>query len=265
MEFISITNDPMVARLFESAGIHDVMVDLEIIGKQERQQGLNTVISCHSMDDISTIRNVLTKSNLLVRVNPIHAGSKDEIEEVIARKADIVMLPMFTTAEEVAQFVEAIEGRAKVYLLLETAQAMVRIDDILAVNGIDAIHIGLNDLSISMGLDFLYEPLIGGIVEYICSKIKVHKIKYGFGGVSRLSRGKLILSEHFRLWSQMVIINRDFRYYMESYEEIIQTVDMKYEIDLINEYLESLVTKDAEYLESNRIKLVAEIKSQIRS
>jgi len=148
MEFISITNDPMVARLFESAGIHDVMVDLEIIGKQERQQGLNTVISCHSMDDISTIRNVLTKSNLLVRVNPIHAGSKDEIEEVIARKADIVMLPMFTTAEEVAQFVEAIEGRAKVYLLLETAQAMVRIDDILAVNGIDAIHIGLNDLSI---------------------------------------------------------------------------------------------------------------------
>ena len=63
----------------------------------------------------------------------------------------------------------------------------------------------------------------------------------------------------------MVIINRDFRYYMESYEEIIQTVDVKYEIDLINEYLESLVTKDAEYLESNRIKLVAEIKSQIRS
>ena len=38
MEFISITNDPELAKYFEYCGINDIMVDLEIIGKKERQK-----------------------------------------------------------------------------------------------------------------------------------------------------------------------------------------------------------------------------------
>jgi len=264
MEFISITNDVKLAQYFEYCGIDDIMVDLEIIGKAERQKGRNTVISVHSYEDIEKIKNCLTTSKCLVRINSIYEGSEQEIEEAIKRKADIIMLPMFKTVAEVETFITLVDDRALKYLLLETPQALVRVDDILDVKGIDAVHIGLNDLSIGMGLDFLYEPLIGGIIEYLCQKFAKKKIKYGFGGVSRLEKGKLILSEHFRLGSSMVIINRDFRKYKDKYEEVIQEINMQYEIDKINRYLESLENISSSELENNKLKLKVDIQKQIQ-
>lgn len=263
MEFISITNDIKLAQYFEYCGIDDIMVDLEIIGKRERQKGLNTVISVHSFEDIDKIKNCLTTSQCLVRINPIYEGTEQEIEEAINRKADIIMLPMFKTATEVETFVKLVDNRALKYLLLETPQALVRVDDILDIKGIDAVHIGLNDLSIGMGLDFLYEPLIGGLIEYLCQKFAKKGIKYGFGGVSRLEKGKLILSEHFRLGSSMVIINRDFRKYKDKYEDVIKEVNMKDEIDKINRYLISLENISEYELEENRLQLKSDIQKQI--
>lgn len=263
MEFISITNKVPVAEYFEQSGINDIMIDLEIIGKEERQKGLNTVISSHNLDDVERIKKCLKKSKCLVRINPIHPNTEQEIEEVIKRKADIIMLPMFKTVEDVKIFVKQIDNRAQKYLLLETPQAMVRIDEILEIEGIDAIHIGLNDLSIGLGLTFLYEPLIGGIVEYLAKKIVPRNIKFGFGGVSRLEKGKNIISEHVRLGSQMVIINRDFRNYKETVDEIKQTIDAKEEIKKIREYIIILKQSNLEILDKNRLNLIKEIKEQI--
>jgi len=265
MEFISITNEVKLAQYFEYCGIDDIMIDLEIIGKKERQKELNTVISSHNIDDIDKIKNCLTNSKCIVRINPIYKGTEKEIEESITRGADIIMLPMFKRVEEVETFVNLIGDRAMKYLLLETPQALVRVDDILNVNGIDAIHIGLNDLSIGMGLDFLYEPLIGGIIEYLCKKFAKKGIKYGFGGVSRLEKGKLILSEHYRLGSSMVIINRDFRKYKDTYEEVIKEIDMQYEIRKINQYLDNLQNISDDELEQNRLLLKSEIQKQIKT
>jgi hypothetical protein len=263
MEFISITNQIQIAEYFEQCGIDDIMVDLEIIGKRERQKDLNTVVSAHSIEDVEKITKSLKRSKCLVRINPIHPNSDTEIEEVIKRKADIIMLPMFTNAEEVKVFINRVDNRALKYLLLETPQAMVRIDDILEVKGIDAIHIGLNDLSIGMGLSFLYEPLIGGIVEYLAHKIVPRKIKFGFGGVSRLEKGRNIISEHVRLGSQMVILNRDFRNYKETLAEIRQEVDVEKEIKKLELFIRSLEKSSSEVLEANRQSLIAEIKTQI--
>lgn len=264
MEFISITNDPELAKYFEYCGINDIMVDLEIIGKKERQKGLNTVISGHVLDDVNTIKSVLSCSKCLVRINPIYADSKIEINEVINRGADIIMLPMFKTVEEVENFIDTVGTRAQKYLLLETPQALARMDDILSVDGIDAVHIGLNDLSLGMGLDFLYELLIDGIVEYLAIKIKKRKIKFGFGGVSRLEKGKLILSEHYRLGSEMVIINRNFRYYKDNLTEIATQMDFKNELMKIKEYLKDLETCTVEELEKNKLALKLEISDYIK-
>lgn len=263
MELISITNNIKLAKYFEKCGIDDIMIDLEIIGKKERQKGLNTVISAHCIDDIDKIKTQLSHSKCLVRINPIYDSSELEIKNVLAHDPDIIMLPMFTKADEVKRFVDLVGDRAMKYLLLETPQAMVRIDDILDVQGIDAIHIGLNDLSIGMGLDFLYEPLIGGIVEYLSQKIKERHLRFGFGGVSRIEKCRLILSEHFRLGSSMVIINRDFRNYKDSLEEIIQDIDMEYEIKKIRNYLKQLESIDLIELEQNKVLLNKEIKIQI--
>lgn len=214
LKLMYITNNPEVARLAESCGVDRIFVDLEMLGKEARQGHLDTVISKHSMEDVSAIRGAIAQSNLLVRVDPINPDSQRQIDEVIARGADIIMLPMFTTADEVHSFVQMVNGRTRTCLLIETPQAMVRIDDILSVPGIDEVHIGLNDLHLGLKLDFMFELLSSGIVEYICKRIRAHGIPYGFGGIARIGYGMLpaekIICEHYRLQSGMAILSRSF-------------------------------------------------------
>jgi len=244
MEFIYITNDPELAQYAQDSGVDRIMIDLEYLGKRERQGHLDTVISAHSLQDINRVRNVLHKSKLLVRVNPIHSGSEREINEAISRGADIIMLPMFKTCREVESFISIINGRAANSLLLETSQALVRVDDILQIDGIDEVYIGLNDLHLSMGLDFMFELLSGGIVEYVTTKIKKKGIRFGFGGISRLGGGvvdsRLVLSEHVRLGSQVVILSRDFHGRANSLDELKKLIDLEDEIKKIRSYLSYL-------------------------
>ena len=78
-----ITNNPKVAEAAQDCDVRRVWIDLETLGKEERQKGMNTVKSQHSLSDISLLRNVIDKSELLVRVNPINPGSKEEINEAV--------------------------------------------------------------------------------------------------------------------------------------------------------------------------------------
>lgn len=207
--------DPESAAKAQSAGIDRIFYDLEYVGKVERQQGRNTVISHNNIDDIPAVRKVLKISQLLVRTNPIHVYSKQELEKVIAYGADIVMLPMVFDQYDVENYVRMVAGRVKVCIMIETAQALARIDKILAVPGVDEIFIGLNDLHISMGLTFMFELLSDGLVEYVANKCNAANIPFGFGGIARIGEGMLpcdyILGEHVRLGSQSVILSRTFK------------------------------------------------------
>ncbi|MHA6643018.1 aldolase/citrate lyase family protein [Mesorhizobium sp. A623] len=214
MDLIYIANRAAHVEAADTAGVDRIMVDLEILGKQERQGHLDTLISSHSLDDIDFVRRRLTRSSLMVRINPIHDGSAAEIDAVVARGAEIVMLPMFMTAEEVQTFASLLNGRARLSLLLETAQALGRAGQILSVPGIDEVHIGLNDLHLALGLDFMFEVLAGGLIDHLAGLCRARRIKFGFGGIARLGRGLLpaddILLEHARLGSSQVILSRDF-------------------------------------------------------
>jgi hypothetical protein len=215
MDLILITNDPARAACAQAAGVDRVMIDLEVNGKDARQGHLDTVISRHTLADLEPVRAVLGTTELLVRVNPLEAGSRDEIDRCIAGGARTIMLPMFTRAAEVRRFVELVGGRARTCLLLETPQAFVRADDVLDCPGIDEVHIGLNDLHLGMGLTFMFELLAHGIVERLAGQLASRGIKFGFGGVARVGGGplsaRLVLSEHVRLGSSQVILSRDFQ------------------------------------------------------
>ncbi|MBT2694460.1 aldolase/citrate lyase family protein [Bacillus sp. ISL-55] len=214
LKLMYITNDENVAKIAENSQVDWVFIDLEINGKDERQGHLDTVISRHSINDVKKIRRVLTKAELLVRVNPIYEGSEQEINKVIKDGADIIMLPFFKTVEEVQTFVDYVNGRVKTCLLLETAEAVENIDAILSIKGIDYIHIGLNDLHLSYGMQFMFELLVNGMVESLCNKIKGKGITYGFGGIAQVGQGALpaenIIGEHYRLGSSMAILSRSF-------------------------------------------------------
>ena len=209
-----ITNNVNVALIAEKAGVDRIWIDLETLGKEERQKGMNTVKSHHTINDIKAIAPKLTKAEMLVRVNPWNPTSKAEIDAVIDAGAQIIMLPMWKTKEDVVNFINAVKGRVRTTLLLETKEAEDCLDDVLKLDGIDEIHIGLNDLHLSYKLDFMFELLTNGTVERIINKIKKKGIPYGFGGISHLGDGLIpaerIIMEHYRLGSTRAILSRGF-------------------------------------------------------
>lgn len=220
IKLMYITNKPAVAKIAESVGVDWIFIDMEFIGKDSRQGGLDTVQNHHTVEDVKNIRKAITKAELLVRVNPIHdalenyPSSKEEIDAVIEAGADIIMLPFFKTVEEVRAFIDYVGGRAKTLLLVETVEAADLIDEILEVPGIDMIHLGLNDMHLELGMKFMFQLLADGTVNMLGGKIKAKGIPFGFGGIATLDGGALpgsmVLKEHVRLGSSMVIVSRSF-------------------------------------------------------
>lgn len=214
LDYMFITNNPRVAETAQDCGVKRVWVDLETLGKEERQKDMNTVKSKHSLQDISVLREVLNSSDLLVRINPINPCSKTEISEAIDRGADMLMLPMFKTVEEVKTFLDYVDGRAKTTLLFETKESFKLQEDILKFGGFDEAHIGLNDMHLSYHLTFMFELLSNGLVETMCNKFKDYGIPYGFGGIAKIGEGLLpaerIIAEHYRLGSTRAILSRSF-------------------------------------------------------
>lgn len=208
-----ITNDLKIAKIAEQCGVNRIWIDLEKLGKTERQKNINSVKSNHSIQDILKIKPFLSEAELLVRINPWNNNSIEEINKVIDAGADIIMLPMWKTYLEVDNFLRAVGKRVKTTLLLETKEAVNCIDEVLHLE-FDEIHIGLNDLHLSYGLTFMFELLSNGIVEDLCKKFILKKIPYGFGGIARLGYGLLpaekIIMEHYRLKSSRVILSRSF-------------------------------------------------------
>lgn len=214
LNLIYITNNPEIALIAEKYGVERIMVDLETIGKEERQKNMNTVKSHHTVTDVRVVSRMLTKAEMLVRVNPWNETSVDEIESVIAAGAGRIMLPMWKTVSEVDSFLKTVDRRVHTTLLLETKESVEIIDDILEHPLLDEIHIGLNDLHLSYGLTFMFELLANGIVENLCCKFKNKGIQYGFGGIAKIGEGTLpaenIVMEHYRLGSTRVILSRSF-------------------------------------------------------
>lgn len=213
IKLMYITNKPEIAIIAQNAGVDRIFVDLEKIGKEERQPN-DSVKSDHTLEDIKTIKKVLNKSELLVRVNSIYKNSEDEINQAIENGADILMLPYFKTVQEVQLFLKYVNGRVKTSLLVETKEAVEKMNEILALSGIDEIHIGLNDLHLSYHLDFMFELLCNGVVEDLCNIFKQHNLPFGIGGFGKLYTGDLpaekILIEHYRLGSTAAILSRSF-------------------------------------------------------
>ena len=220
LKLMYITNRPDIALIAEKNGVDRIFVDMEYIGKAERQGNLDTVKNHHTIHDIQVLRGVLTHSELLVRVNPIHEktdeydSSEEEIEATVKAGADIIMLPFFKTVEEVKRFLRIVNGRVRAMLLLETPEAVEVLDEILDIPGIDEIHIGINDLSLGYHKRFMFELLTDGTVERLCRRIAQKGIFYGFGGIASLGRGlvpaELIIKEHYWLGSRMAILSRSF-------------------------------------------------------
>jgi len=260
IELIQITNDPAFARRCDALEGMRLWVDLERLGKAERQAGRNTFISEHQLDDVARIKDVLRRAPLMVRVNPLNPQSADEVDAVLARGADLLMLPMFTTADELRAFSALVAGRAPVVPLLETAGALRSLDDWITTPGLNEVYVGLNDLHLSLGLHFMFQPLASGMVERVADVARSHGLRFGFGGVARLDEGLLpgrdVLAEHVRLGSKAVILSRTFHRPAESGlpEHPFET-----EVDRLRQVEFELSQRSAAQQEADRVRIAGVI------
>lgn len=260
LELMYITNSPAVALIAEKNGVDRIWIDLETLGKEERQKNMNSVKSHHTLQDVEVISNMLTKSECMVRINPWNENSIDEIEKVIAAGANRIMLPMWKTVEEADIFLKTVNRRIKTTLLLETKEAAESLDDVLRLPLVDEIHIGLNDLHLSYGLTFMFELLANGTVEQLCVKMKNAGIKYGFGGVARIGEGMLpaerVIMEHYRLGSTRAILSRSFCNTEEITDiSVIEKVFAE-NVRILREYEKTMPSKNTSEYMDNRSKIV---------
>lgn len=214
MELMIIENDVNRCRFYDECGVERIFIDIERLGKNERQGHLSTVISDHEIDDIKNIKPNLKNSEILLRINPLNPETKQEVDSGIDAGANIIMLPMFKGPSEVREFIRLVDGRVKSSLLLETPAALFRLDDILEIDGIDEIHIGLNDMHLALGLDFMLEIYKSPILELACKKIKNKGISLGIGGIAPIElgdvKGRYVLTEALRLGCERMILSRAF-------------------------------------------------------
>jgi hypothetical protein len=209
-----ITNAPVTAAHAVASGVDLVFVDLEIKGKHARQGARSTVISGHSLDDVAAVRAVVPPGRLLVRLNPWDANSPPEVEAVIARGADRVMLPMFRGPAELEELVRVVDGRCAVVGLLETAEAAEQAHEVAALAGIERIHIGLNDLHLALQRRFMFELLVDGTVSRVAVAMRARNMPFGIGGLARVGEGlvpaECLIAEHVALGSSAAILSRTF-------------------------------------------------------
>ena len=268
IKLMYITNEPQTACIVEQSGVDRIFIDLEVRGKAERQGHVDSVKSHHTLDDINRMRDTLTKAELLVRTNALHEKSKQEIDEVVSRGAEIVMLPMWTSADDARRFRDMVNGRARVMLLLETIGAEHDIDQLLVEDGFDEVHIGLNDLHLQYKMKFMFELLANGKVDEIMAKLEAAGMFCGFGGVAGLNGGLIsgrnVLTEHYRLKSQMAILSRSFC-------DTSKTTDLDQLQQIFNQgvkemrdFEQFLTQQPAEYFEQNRLEVIRKVNEIVK-
>lgn len=244
MNFMLITNKVDIARHAVDCGVKRIFLDLEVLGKYERQGHLDTVISDHSLEDIRYMRDALKEAELLVRINPLNSSSRTEINKAIEYGADIIMLPMFTSESDINQIGEMINGRARFIPLIETKLAAENIEYYVNSPYVSEFYIGLNDLHRDIGLKFMFELLCNSYVESLVEIIKRANKPFGFGGISRIGHGdlpaELILSEHVRLGSSSVILSREFHQRAESLSELSSKIDLGFEVNRLLSKIEEM-------------------------
>lgn len=256
MQFLMILDNPEIARFVCQHDEIMPMVDLEYIGKAERQGHLNTWKSKQVPADITRIREAVPQAHLVVRVNPIHPGSQAEIDEAIARGADAVMLPMFFEMDELARFCDILNGRAEAVPLFETARSVQLLPEMVRQLGLRRLHIGLNDLHLDLGMSFLFEPLLRDILEEPAAAMRAAGTVFGIGGLARAHEGvvspEYLLGEHVRLGSTAAILSRTFHRNPTSLQEMQASMDFAAELGALQSIYAGFLHKTPEELEANR-------------
>lgn len=180
-----MTASPAQAAAAQAAGVDRIGIDLEVRGKAERQVSRPSWIAGHSLDDLRAVASCLRTAKLFARIHPFALGGREELEQVLSLGAQVVMLPMFTSAAQAIEFVRAVDGRAVPVLLVETVPAVDDLDALLRSDRDFEIHVGLNDLGIGRGHASPFDMLVDPILEQISRRVRASSRRLAVGRLAR--------------------------------------------------------------------------------
>ncbi len=233
-EFLMIVSNPEIASFVSNFGVNKLFVDLEIHGKKARQARKDTVISAQDMSTVTLIRNAVPEAHLLVRINPFHEKTNEEIDEAVSRGANSIMLPYFHNAKTLKEFFCLADNRVELIPLFETLGSLRALPEIIKELDLKTIHIGLNDLHLERGDPIIFSPLALDVLEEPCKTLRANKISFGIGGLARAGEGiippEILLGEHVRLGSNAAILSRTFHREANTLPELIENMDFAAEI-----------------------------------
>jgi len=210
------TNDPALAGAADRAGVDRIGIDMERIGKAVRQQHLATWISDHVEADLAALRPVLQQAQLFARCNPVHCESAVEIDRLVGVGVKVIMLPYFKTVADAERFIRLVDERAHPVLLVETAESAAAIADLCRIPGVGEIHIGLNDMRLSLGWPSHFHVLASDFLANICAVIRNAGHRLGVGGVGRAGDNELpvpadlVSAQMVRLRAAATLVSRSF-------------------------------------------------------
>jgi citrate lyase beta subunit len=180
-----MTDDAELAGAADEAGVDRVGLDLERLGKHERQGAYPHLrISDHRIEQLGPMRARLRQARAFARLNPLNPDSPREVERALDAGAEVLMLPYFHSAAEIETFVSLVRGRACVSLLLETAAAADDVEAIARVPGVGEIVVGLNDLSLDLGFSNQFTLLVSPVLERVSREVRRAGLPFGFGGLA---------------------------------------------------------------------------------
>lgn len=242
--------DPL---LIKRAGVDSIIVDWENKGKSERQNGFDTQINAHSIEDLQIVRRA-TKANVICRINAIGLHSEVEIEKAIELGADEILIPMVRSLQEVEWALHKVDKRIGVGILIETNAAVENAVQ-LGQLPLSRIYVGLNDLAIENQSRNIFLPIVNGMLERVRNSIA---LPFGFGGLTLQGKGfpipcRLLIGELARLGCHFSFLRRSFL-------ADIKGKDLSFEVDRLRDAIEEAKCRTPQEVDRDQKQLIEKIK-----
>jgi hypothetical protein len=208
---IFCTSSPEVALFVLNAGADRVFIDLEITGKAARQKNKSAVTG-HSIDQIGPMAAVCA-DKLYIRVDGFGFEALEQAKKLHSHSGAGIIIPMFKRSDDLIIF-KKISNNLKIVGLAETAAALENLESILDTGILKEVHVGLRDLAIDMGYNFLFELLLHPLVVRASLVCAQRGVPFYIGGIAPLGCGlippEVLLPVYFMLNSCGSFMSRDF-------------------------------------------------------
>ena len=244
------------------AGISTFIVDWENKSKAARQWGRDTEINYDTVEDLERVAAV-HGVKAVCRINRLSSQTARDIDTALSGGAKLILLPMVEQLSEAETFLRLLNGRAAGGILIETANAVSSVKQ-LAKLPLSAVYIGLNDLCISLGKSHIFEAVVDGTVEHVCTVLADEGLFFGMGGVTVVDGGapvpcRLLMAELCRLDVRFTFLRRSFR-------RDIAGRDIAIEVTRIQSEWRDLRARDRDQVESDHrsmLRVVGGLSSQL--